>query len=53
MVSVMAIESEVWGSCVGAIDVSVENKNGDALLYFGLKYPRFILASKATQNGGR
>ena len=46
MVSVMAIGSEVFGSCVGGIDVSVEVEYGDDwlccgwssfLIYLGVK----------------
>jgi hypothetical protein len=50
MASVMAIESEVFGSCVGEIDVSVEIENRDAWLCCGWKYMGFILAGKAAQD---
>ncbi len=33
----MAIKSDVFGSCVEEIDVSVELKNGDLLLWSGIK----------------
>ena len=49
MASVTAIESEVFGSCVGEIFVSVELKNAGVLLCCGWKYVRFILAGKAAQ----
>ena len=44
--SVMPIGSEVLGSCVGKIDVSVEIKNGNSWLCCGWKYSRFILGGK-------
>jgi hypothetical protein len=44
MVSVMAIESEVFGRCVGGIDVSVEVEYGDDWLSCGRKYLGFIWA---------
>jgi hypothetical protein len=43
MVSVMAIGSEVFGSCDGEINVSVEMKDEDHWLRCGLNYYRFIL----------
>ena len=46
MASVMAIESEVFGSCVGEIDVSVEKKNRCDRLCCGCKFLRIILAGK-------
>jgi hypothetical protein len=49
MASVMAIRSEVFGSCVGEIDVSVVIRDGDAWLCCGLKYLGFTLAEKAAQ----
>jgi hypothetical protein len=49
MASVRAIGSEVFGSCVGGIFVSVELKNGDGWLCCGWKYMRFIWAVKAAQ----
>ena len=36
----IAIESEVFGSCVGAIDVSVEVENSEVGLCDSLKYLR-------------
>ena len=42
MASVIAIKSEVFGSCVEEIEVSVEVKNGDLLLCYEWKYLRFI-----------
>ena len=38
MASVMAIGSEVFGSCVGGIDVSVEVEYGDDWLCCGWNY---------------
>jgi hypothetical protein len=52
MVSVNAIGSEVFGSFVGEIDVSVELKKGVVLLCCGQKYLRLILAGKAAQYVG-
>jgi hypothetical protein len=49
MASLMAMGSEVFGRCVGGIDVSVVVKCGDAWLCCEQKYLRFILASKAAQ----
>ena len=49
LASVMAIESEVFGSCVGEIFVSLGFKNAGILLCCGLKYLGFILAGKAAQ----
>ena len=48
-VSVMVIESEVFGSSVGEIVVSVEIENRDIWLCCGWKYLRFILAGKVAQ----
>ena len=42
----MAIESEVYGSCVGEIDVSVGMENRGVWLCCGWNYLRFILAVK-------
>ena len=53
MPSVMAIRSEVFGSCVGEIDISVEVENGDVLLCCGWKYLSFIEAVKAAQDSLR
>ena len=50
MASVMAIGSEVFGSCVGEINVSVEVENSEVWLCCGLKYLRFILVGKVAQN---
>ena len=47
MASVMAIRSEVFGSCVGEIDVSVEVEDRDVWLCCGWKYLGFILAGEA------
>ena len=49
-VSVMVIESEVFGSSVGEIVVSVEIENRDIWLCCGWKYLRFILVGKAAQD---
>ena len=49
MVSVMATESEVFGSCVGEIDVSVGMENRGVWLCCGCKYLRFILVGKVAQ----
>ena len=49
----MAIRSEVFGSCVGEIDVSVEIENRDAWLCCGWKYLRIIWAGKAAQDWQR
>ena len=51
--TVMAIRSEVFGSCVGEIDISVEVENGDVLLCCGWKYLSFIEAVKAAQDSLR
>ena len=50
MVSVMATESEVFGSCVGEIDVSVGMENRGAWLCCGWDYLRIALAGKVVQN---
>ena len=47
MASVMAIESEVFGRCVGEIDVSVEIENSDVWLCCGWKYLRIIFGDKS------
>ena len=44
--SVMAIGSEICGSCVGEIDVSVEVENSEVWLCCGWKYLGYILAGK-------
>jgi hypothetical protein len=44
MVSVIRIESEVFGSCYGEIDVSVEMINKGVLLCCGLNFFGLILA---------
>ena len=49
MASEMVIESEVFGSSVEEIDVSVEIENRGIWLCCGLIYLRFILAGKAGQ----
>ena len=43
----MAIGSEVFGGCVGEIDVSVGVENRDAWLCYGRKYLRFVLGVKS------
>ncbi len=50
MAFVMEIKSEVFGSCVGEIDVSVGMENRGVWLCCGWKYLRFIWAAKAAQN---
>ena len=50
MVSVMAIGSEVFGSCVGEIYVSLEQKNVVVWLCCGLIYLGFVLAGKAAKD---
>ena len=50
MASVMGIGSEVFASCVGGIDVSVEIENRGVWLCCGLIYLGFILAGKVAQN---
>ena len=50
MASVMAIEREVFGSCVGEIFVSVVVKYGDAWLCCEWSYFLFTWASKGAQN---
>ena len=47
MASVMATGSEVFGSCVGEIDVSVEVENSEVLLCYGWNYLGFILGVKS------
>ena len=49
MVSVMAIGSEVFGSCVEGIDVSVEVEYGGVWLCCGCNYLGFVLAGNAAQ----
>ena len=49
MASVMAIESEVFGSYFEEIDVSVELENRGNWLYCGWNYLRLFRASKAAQ----
>ena len=46
----MAIGSEVFGSCVEEIDVSVEIKNVVVWLCCGLIYLGFVLAGKAAKD---
>ena len=50
MASVMAIGSDVFGSCVEGINVSVGMENSEVWLCFGWKYMRFILAGNAAQD---
>ncbi len=50
MASVMAIKSEVFGSCVEEIDVSVKVEYEGEWLCCGWKYLRFIWESKAAQD---
>jgi hypothetical protein len=50
MVSVKAIENEVFGSCVGETNVSAEIESRAVWLCCGWKYRRFILAGKAAQD---
>ena len=50
MAFVMAIESEIFGSCVEEIDVSVEVECGGGWLCCGRKYLSFIWARKAAQD---
>jgi hypothetical protein len=45
----MAIGSEVFGSCVGEVNISVEIENSGFWHCCEQKYLRFILASKAAQ----
>jgi hypothetical protein len=47
MASVMAIESEVFGSCVGEIDDLLELKNASGWLCCARSYPRFAFTEKA------
>jgi hypothetical protein len=49
----MATENEVFGRCVGGIDVSVEVEYGDDWLCCGWKYLSFIEAVKAAQDSLR
>ena len=48
--SVMVTESEVFGSCVGEIDVSVGMENRGVLLCCGWNYLGFILERKMAQD---
>ena len=50
MVSVMAIENEAFGSCVGEINVLEEVENSEVWLCCGLKYWGFTLAGKVAQD---
>ena len=50
MVSVMVIEGEVTGSCVGEINVLVEVENSVVWLSCGWNYLGFILAGKAAKD---
>ena len=47
LASVMATESEVFGSCVGEIDVSVEKKNRCDRLCCGCKFLRIIFGGES------
>ena len=49
MTPVMAIENEVFGSCVGEIDVSVVMENRGVWRCCALSYLGSILAGKAAQ----
>ena len=46
----MVIGSEVFGSCVGEINVSVTLKNGDGWICCGWNYLGFILVGKAAKD---
>jgi hypothetical protein len=50
MASVMATGSELFGSYVGEINVSVEIENRGVWHCCGWEYLRFILAGKAAQD---
>jgi hypothetical protein len=50
MTSVMAIKSEVFGSCVGEINVSVEIENRDTWFCCALIYLGFILEGTVSQD---
>ena len=50
MASVIAIESEVFGSCVEGIFVSAELENRGVWLYYGWRYLSFIRGGKAAQD---
>jgi hypothetical protein len=52
MASVMGIVSEVYGSYVEEINISVEVENRDAWLCCGWNYLRFVLAGKAAKDWG-
>ena len=53
MESVMAIESEVCGSCAGEANVLVVVENIEVWLCCGWKYMRFISGGKAAQDWRR
>ena len=50
MASVMAIKRDVFGSCVGEIDVGVGNENRSDWLCYGWNFLGFILVGKASQH---
>ena len=50
MAFVMAIGSEVFGSCVGEIDVSVEVENSEVWLCCGWQYLGCFGAGKVAQD---
>ena len=50
MVSVMAIRSEIFGSCVGEINILVEVENSEVWLCCALIYLGFVLAGKAAKD---
>jgi hypothetical protein len=50
MASVMAIGSEVFGSCVEGIFASVEIEDRDAWLFCEWRYVSFIRGGKAAQD---
>ena len=52
MASVMAIGSEVFGSCIGEIDVSVGMENVGVWLCCALIYLGFIRCEKWLKCGG-
>ena len=52
MALVMATESEVFGSCVGEIDVAVGMENRGVWLCCGGKYLGFILTGKEAKDWG-
>ena len=51
MASVMATGSEVFGSCVGEIDVAVGMENRDAWLCCGWKYLGYFREAKRLKLG--